>query len=109
MLSCSAESHRGGSVVVSLREEGGWAEIRVADEGVGIAPEDLDRVFDRFYRTSEGVSRAPGSGLGLEIVKAIVEAHGGKVWVESILGEGATFHIVLPTGCKGKPDGAHPN
>ncbi|MGQ9554301.1 MAG: sensor histidine kinase [Anaerolineae bacterium] len=89
-------SQPGGVVQVKLTDCGGTAEVTVADQGMGIAPEDRERIFERFYRTREGASRAAGSGLGLMIAKAIVEAHGGRIWVESDLGKGSTFHFTLP-------------
>ena len=71
--------------------------ISVADTGEGIAPEHLPYVFERFYRVGSSRARVEGgTGLGLAIVKQMVEAHGGKVWVESEMGEGSTFHIALP-------------
>ncbi len=70
-------------------------EVRfwVADTGVGIATEDLPHVFDRFWQARKGERR--GTGLGLTIVKAIIEAHGGRIWVESALGVGTTFFFAL--------------
>lgn len=87
-----------GSVVVGGRPvEGDKLEIYVRDDGPGIPPEALDRVFERFYRVDKARSRDQGgTGLGLSIVKHIVQAHGGKVWVESDLGKGATFFFTLP-------------
>jgi two-component system phosphate regulon sensor histidine kinase PhoR len=74
-------------------------EVFVRDDGPGIPPEALDRVFERFYRVDKARSRDQGgTGLGLSIVKHIVQAHGGKVWVESELGKGATFYFTLPAG-----------
>jgi two-component system phosphate regulon sensor histidine kinase PhoR len=79
--------------------EGGKIEIYVRDDGPGIPPESLDRVFERFYRVDKARSRDQGgTGLGLSIVKHIVQAHGGKVWVESELGKGSTFYFTLPEG-----------
>ena len=77
--------------------EGDKVEIFVRDDGPGIPPESLDRIFERFYRVDKARSRDQGgTGLGLSIVKHIVQAHGGKVWVESEIGEGATFFFTLP-------------
>jgi signal transduction histidine kinase len=72
-------------------------EVTVSDNGCGIAPSHLDRIFERFYRVDAGRGRdSGGSGLGLSIVKHIVQAHGGDVGVTSILGEGSTFTVRLP-------------
>jgi len=77
--------------------DGEEIEIHVRDDGPGIPAEALDRVFERFYRVDKARSRDQGgTGLGLSIVKHIVQAHGGKVWVESELGKGATFFFTLP-------------
>jgi signal transduction histidine kinase len=73
------------------------AEIRVADSGAGIGPEDLPRVFERFYRVDSSRNRATGgAGIGLSIAKAIVEAHGGAITAASQPGSGAEFRIRLP-------------
>jgi signal transduction histidine kinase len=89
--------HDSGTVALSLRREGGEAILAVADDGPGIAPEDQERIFERFYRPAHGDGRrSPGSGLGLPIVKALVELHGGRVWLESTPGQGSTFSIALP-------------
>jgi len=70
--------------------------ISVADQGIGISPEDLDKIFDQFHRVESGVAyRRGGVGLGLSICKAIVEAHGGRIWVESELGKGSRFRFSL--------------
>jgi signal transduction histidine kinase len=88
----------GGTVTIQVEQLQDRVYLRVQDTGRGIAPEHLDRVFDRFYRTDRARSRdSGGTGLGLAIVRAIVEAHGGKVTVESQgLGQGSTFTIQLP-------------
>ena len=86
---------RGVEVRVEVRDDGDVL-ICVADEGPGIPAEDLDRVFTKFYRSGEG--RPTGSGLGLYIVRGLVEAHGGRMWVESELGHGSSFNFTLPGG-----------
>jgi signal transduction histidine kinase len=85
----------GGGVEVTADIEDGNAVVRVSDSGVGIAPDDLPHVFDRFYR-SRRASPEPGAGLGLAIVKQIVEMHGGAVRVESELRQGTTVSVSLP-------------
>jgi DNA-binding response OmpR family regulator/signal transduction histidine kinase len=71
--------------------------LSISDQGVGIAPEHLDRIFDRFYRIARGEERTTGSGLGLSIVQATIEAHGGKIWADSPgAGLGTTFYCTLP-------------
>jgi PAS domain S-box-containing protein len=90
---------QGGSITVGLvlSKEDGVIKVSVADTGMGIAKEDLPKVFDKFYQTQE---RAPtdisGTGIGLAIVREIVELHGGKVWAESEKGQGARFIFTLP-------------
>jgi two-component system OmpR family sensor kinase/two-component system sensor histidine kinase BaeS len=87
----------GGSVSVRVDHDGGWARLQVADTGSGIAPEDLPRVFDRFYRGDRDRSRAGGgAGLGLAIARQLVTAHGGRIEVASPPGAGATFTVTLP-------------
>jgi len=81
------------------KAEDGKIEVFVQDDGPGIPPEALERVFERFYRVDKARSREQGgTGLGLSIVKHIVQNHGGKVWVKSELGKGATFFFTLPQG-----------
>jgi signal transduction histidine kinase len=84
---------RGGHVAVRLALSEREAEVAVADDGPGIPPEDLPQLFDRFWKRS-----ARGTGLGLAIVRGIVDAHGGRVRVESRVGEGTTFAFTLPRG-----------
>jgi len=69
----------------------------VQDSGIGIAADDLPRLFEKFYRGKQREARAQhGSGLGLAIVQSIATNHGGRVWVDSVLGKGSTFHLQIP-------------
>lgn len=87
----------GGKVTINMHEQGETILFEVRDTGIGIAPLDLPRVFEKFYRSSRREAYAQkGSGLGLAIVKSIVERHHGKIWVESQLGKGSVFYIQLP-------------
>ncbi len=87
----------GGRVRLSLAVRGAWAEVAVEDEGPGISPEDLERVFEPFYRADPSRSRqAGGSGLGLAVVKHLVLAHGGTVWAERRPEGGTRFVVRLP-------------
>ncbi|HFD40581.1 MAG TPA: sensor histidine kinase [Anaerolineae bacterium] len=88
----------GGRVRLSVRREGGMVAFAVQDTGIGIAPEHLMHVFERFYRVDRSRSRAGGgSGIGLTIARYLVEAHGGRITAASEgLGQGATFRFVLP-------------
>lgn len=87
----------GGVIRVKARAEGGQIIIQILDNGPGIPPADQPYIFDKFYRASNVSSDIPGTGLGLAIVKSIVENHLGRIWVESVPGNGATFTVVLPT------------
>jgi signal transduction histidine kinase len=76
---------------------GRWVLVSVRDQGIGIAPEDLPRIWERFYRVDNTNTRQiGGTGLGLNITKALVELHGGRIWAESSVGEGSNFHFTLP-------------
>lgn len=87
----------GKPIRVHVLRRASGAEVRVVDQGIGIAAHHLPKVFEKFYRVEGGYSRrTPGSGLGLYICRNIIEAHGGRIWVESKLGEGSTFAFVLP-------------
>ena len=86
----------GGYVKVTARPDKEWVEIRVEDDGIGIPPGDMERIFERFYRVDKARSRQMGStGLGLSIVKHIIKGHGGHISVESAPGEGSTFIVKL--------------
>lgn len=86
-----------GYIGVVLREDNGFLVLQVSDTGIGISREDQHRIFDKFYRVeSEATEKIGGTGLGLSIVKAIVKKHAGRVWVQSELGQGSTFTVLLP-------------
>jgi two-component system sensor histidine kinase KdpD len=88
-------------IEVSAHREGDQVVISVADRGPGIAPADLDRVFDKFYRVLDGkpnTGHPTGSGLGLAVSKGLVEAHGGRIWAEPREGGGVVFSVSLPLG-----------
>jgi heavy metal sensor kinase len=87
----------GGEVTLSLSKKEGWVYFEVSDTGIGIPPENLPHVFDRFYRVDKARTRAQGgSGLGLSIAKWVAQAHGGAIRVSSQVGEGTTFSVTLP-------------
>jgi two-component system phosphate regulon sensor histidine kinase PhoR len=73
----------------------GFVAISVADSGVGVPPDDLDRIFERFFKTDRSRSGG-GTGLGLAIAKHLVQAHGGRIWAESVGSHGTTFTFTLP-------------
>jgi heavy metal sensor kinase len=87
----------GGRVTLSLQQEGEWGYLRISDTGIGLSPEEQERIFQRFYRSPE--ARSPeqgGAGLGLCIAESIAEAHGGRIQLESTPGQGSTFTVLLP-------------
>jgi signal transduction histidine kinase len=89
-------SKPGGKVTIELREHDKDYEVMVSDQGKGIAPEDLGRIFGKFFQVADSATREQGgTGLGLSICKGIVEAHHGKIWAESALGDGSRFHFSL--------------
>ena len=90
-------SPAGASILVSIGEQNGAVFVRVKDRGPGIKKEEMNRIFEKFFRGSNEISeRNRGSGLGLAIAKGIVEAHKGSIWVESEYGKGATFGFSIP-------------
>lgn len=90
-------SPNGGTITSTMDITDEQVIISVKDEGMGIPEEDLDHIFDRFYRVDRARSRAMGgTGLGLAISHEVVEQHGGKIWAESVEGKGTTFYIALP-------------
>jgi two-component system phosphate regulon sensor histidine kinase PhoR len=91
-------SREHGEIRLSARQRDGEIELTVSDDGVGIAKEDLPRIFERFYRADKARSpdKVRGTGLGLAIVKHIAQLHGGRVEAESELDRGTTIRVVLP-------------
>ncbi|MBN2119335.1 MAG: PAS domain-containing protein [Anaerolineales bacterium] len=89
-------SNFNGEIYISIHAEGDQVILQVTDQGPGIPPVDQPRIFDKFYRGTNVDSEIEGSGLGLAIVKNIVESHQGRIWVESAIGKGSSFFIVLP-------------
>lgn len=87
----------GGRITVSASSDGEEVEFTVSDTGIGIPTVDQSRIFERFYRVDVARSReVGGTGLGLSIAKHLVEAHGGRIWVESEVGQGSQFHFTVP-------------
>jgi signal transduction histidine kinase len=90
-------SPQGGLVVIRGTMHKDEIVVSVADQGMGIAPQHLNRLFEKFFRIESGLGRhVVGSGLGLPIAHTIVESHGGRIWAESQLGQGSTFYFTLP-------------
>jgi signal transduction histidine kinase len=89
-------TEEGGLVEVGAAQRNGEVEVSVADTGAGIAPEDLDRIFEEFQQTDAGARQREGTGLGLALAKRFVEMHGGRIWCDSELGKGSTFRFTLP-------------
>jgi signal transduction histidine kinase len=89
-------SPAGGIVRVHVELEGDHAVLMVNDQGMGIDEEDRERVFEKFFRSSEASARISGTGLGLAVAREIVETHGGEIHVQSEPGAGSTFWIELP-------------
>jgi two-component system phosphate regulon sensor histidine kinase PhoR len=85
----------GGTVTLSAEAEGKFVRFSVRDTGVGVPEEELERVFERFYKADRARSGG-GTGLGLSIARHIVEAHGGRIWAESVEGQGSTFFFTIP-------------
>jgi two-component system, OmpR family, phosphate regulon sensor histidine kinase PhoR len=87
----------GGHIEVTAAGNNGQVVITVADTGIGIPQAEQSRIFERFYRVDDARSReAGGTGLGLSIARHIVEVHGGRIWVESTVGQGSHFHFSIP-------------
>ena len=89
-------SPEGTPITVTLKGKGKWLELAIVDQGPGISAGEQQRIFDKFYRTAAHRYRVPGTGMGLPIARAIVEAHGGTLTVESAPGHGSEFRFLLP-------------
>jgi heavy metal sensor kinase len=97
MDNASKYTPSGGTVTLSFAREGDWVRVAITDTGIGIPAQDLPRIFDRFYRVDKARAREKGdTGLGLAICKWIVDAHGGRIGVQSEVGKGSTFTVWLP-------------
>lgn len=101
-------SKEGGSVEVGLRDDGLTAEVTVEDHGAGIDPSDIDKVFDRYYRTAKERTSRQSSGLGLSIAQGVVQKHGGSIGVESVVGSGTVFTMRLPVWGERDCEGGQP-
>jgi len=87
----------GGTITVALEDREDEVCVTVSDQGIGLAEDQRERIFDRFYQIDgSAIRRFGGTGLGLAIVKRIIDAHHGRVWVESELNKGSTFYFTLP-------------
>ena len=98
----AAYSDEGTKITVRARRTDGEVEVGVSDQGVGIAPEELEKVFNKFYRGAQKRRRPGGTGLGLAICQSIIAAHDGRIWAESELGHGSTFYFILPASQAGE-------
>ncbi len=95
----------GGRIHVAVEPDRAWVQIAVADSGIGMTTEERSRAFERFFRGGNGGASNPGTGLGLSIVKSLVDLHHGRVEVESELGQGSTFRVLLPAAIPGTDRG----
>src|SRR5262249_35157922 len=86
----------GGRIDVGAVAKDGSVEISVSDTGIGIAPEDQEKVFEEFRQVGTAAQKVEGTGLGLTLCRKFVELHGGKIWVKSQLGQGSTFTFMIP-------------
>ncbi|MFP4681552.1 MAG: PAS domain S-box protein [Chitinispirillaceae bacterium] len=89
-------SGEGGMVTIRVGSVDGMIEVDVEDTGPGVSPEEQEKIFDKFYRSKKAKKKTRGSGLGLTIAKSIVEAHGGRIWVQSEPGQGSRFSFTVP-------------
>jgi signal transduction histidine kinase len=99
-------SKPGGTVSIELVAHEEEFEVIVSDQGKGIEPENIERIFGKFYQVAASATREQGgTGLGLAICKGILESHNGRIWAESTPGEGSRFHFTLARAPKTMPDG----
>jgi signal transduction histidine kinase len=96
-------SDPGTSITVSAVPADDEVELHVRDRGAGIAPEDLERIFERFYQAGATSASRRGMGVGLTIVRRYVELQGGRIWVDSQVGEGSTFLFTIPLAAHDGP------
>jgi signal transduction histidine kinase len=89
-------SDAGAPIAVHVETRSSQALLSVSDRGIGIGPDDLPHLFQRGFRTRDGARKSPGLGLGLYVSRLLVEAHGGRIWAESVPGQGSTFFVELP-------------
>ena len=90
-------TNENGHVVIRIKSVPGFVQVSVADDGIGIPPADLPRIFERFFQVESHLTRRYGGmGLGLSVARSMVEMHGGRIWAESVEGQGSTFSFLLP-------------
>lgn len=100
-------SPEGATIYVDADANGQNAIVSVSDQGIGIPAEELDKIFDKFHRVDRrDASETYGHGLGLYICRRLVQAQGGQIWVDSVLGEGSTFRFSLPLAGRGEVERA---
>jgi len=92
----------GGRIEVSAEPKDGFVEVSVSDTGIGIAPEDQEKVFEEFRQVGTAAKKIEGTGLGLTLCRKFVELHGGRIWVKSQLGAGSTFTFTIPVRGAGR-------
>ncbi len=99
-------SSPGGAITVRIARDGGGATVSVEDQGAGIAASEIPKLFDRYFQAKRPRTKKSGLGIGLYITKGLVEAHGGRIWVDSCTGKGSRFHVWLPgaDGSAAEPD-----
>jgi len=96
LLSNACKFTEEGEIKVKVYRQGDEIIISIRDSGPGIEPENREVIFEAFRQTKDGLRKGEGTGLGLAISRRLAEAHGGRVWFESVLGQGATFYVALP-------------